>query len=99
MTRIMRGIIWAVAGAVVLVLLNVMPGHAGYGDAPWCAMINLGPGEVYSDCQYQTFEACQPTVVAGNRGFCNVNPTYRPAVAMPGKYHARRHHAKPSQTH
>jgi hypothetical protein len=98
MTRTTWGIVGAVAGAAVLLLLNVMPSHAGYGDAPWCAMINLGPGEVYSDCQYQTFAACQPTVVAGNRGFCNVNPTYRPAVAAPGKYHARHRRSKLSPT-
>ena len=26
-----------------------------YGDAPWCAVINLGK-HVYRDCQYRTFE-------------------------------------------
>jgi hypothetical protein len=102
MTLITRGITWgttwAVAGAAALLLLNVLPSHAGYGDAPWCAVINIGTGEVYWDCQYQTFASCQPNVIAGNRGFCNVNPTYRPAVAAPGKYHARHRRAKPSQT-
>jgi len=29
-----------------------------YGDAPWCAVINTGVGNVYWDCQYPTFEAC-----------------------------------------
>ena len=28
------------------------------GDAPWCAVINIGVGTVYWDCQYPTFEAC-----------------------------------------
>ena len=31
--------------------------HA-FGDAPWCAVINTGQGDVYWDCQYPTFEAC-----------------------------------------
>jgi len=31
---------------------------AAYGDAPWCAVINIGQGTVYWDCQYRTFEAC-----------------------------------------
>jgi hypothetical protein len=29
-----------------------------YGDTPWCAVINIGQGTVYWDCQYPTFEAC-----------------------------------------
>src|ERR1700758_2094296 len=35
-----------------------------YGDAPWCAVINLGK-HVYWDCQYRTFEACYPYVIGG----------------------------------
>jgi hypothetical protein len=44
---------------------------AGYasGNAPWCAVINLGWGDVYWDCQYRTIEECVPNVIAGNRGF------------------------------
>ncbi|HUI13924.1 MAG TPA: DUF3551 domain-containing protein [Xanthobacteraceae bacterium] len=86
----MKHIVWAIAGAATLLCAQVPPSHAGYGDAPWCAVLNLGPGEVYWDCQYQTFEACVPNVVAGNRGFCNVNPTYRAAAAPPVKHPIRR---------
>ena len=43
-------------------------------EGPSCAFINIGTGNVYEDCQYFSFEACQPNVLAGNRGFCNVNP-------------------------
>jgi Protein of unknown function (DUF3551) len=50
------------------------PAQAAYGDAPWCAAIEIGAGEVYWDCQYETFEACQPTILAGNRGLCSPNP-------------------------
>ena len=56
-------------------------------EAPWCAVISLGPGAVYWDCQYATFEACRPNVLAGNRGFCNVNPEY---VAAPPRSHVRK---------
>jgi hypothetical protein len=45
-------------------------------EGPWCANINIGTGNVYEDCQYWSFEACQPNVLAGNRGFCNVNPRW-----------------------
>lgn len=44
-----------------------------FGDAAWCASINKGPGEVYLDCQYRTFEDCRAGAAA-DRGFCNLNP-------------------------
>ncbi len=51
-----------------------------YGDAPWCAVINIGTGTVYWDCQYPTFEACYHlgNILAGTRGFCNLNPSPAP---------------------
>jgi hypothetical protein len=48
-------------------------GHAS-GDAPWCAVINLGMGDVSWDCRYRTVEECVPNVIGGDRGFCNLNP-------------------------
>jgi hypothetical protein len=57
-----------------------------FGDAPWCAVINIGTGTVYWDCQYRTFEACYPNVLAGNRGFCNLNPWPGPSQVVPYKY-------------
>jgi Protein of unknown function (DUF3551) len=45
-------------------------------EGPWCANIDIGTGNVYADCQYYSFEACQPHVLAGNRGFCNLNPRW-----------------------
>jgi hypothetical protein len=61
-----------------------------YGDAPWCAVINL-KGDVYWDCQYPTFEACYHlgNILAGNRGFCNLNPWPGPSQAIPYKYQKR----------
>ena len=64
-----------------------------FGNAPWCAVVNLGMGDVYWDCQYRTVEECVPNVIAGNRGFCNLNP-YGPgpaAAAVPQKRHHKRH--------
>jgi hypothetical protein len=45
-----------------------------YGEAPWCAVVNVGTGNVVWYCYYSTVEECVPNVLAGNRGFCNVNP-------------------------
>jgi hypothetical protein len=62
-----------------------------YGDAPWCAVVNL-KGDVYRDCQYRTVEECVPNVIAGNRGFCNLNPwpgPSNPVAYKPQKRHKR----------
>ena len=63
-----------------------------YGDAPWCAVINIGTGTVYWDCQYRTFEACYHlgNILAGNRGFCDLNPWPGPSQVVPYK-HLKRH--------
>ncbi len=36
----------------------------------------MGPGDVIKDCVYWSLEACVPYVIAGNRGFCNLNPRF-----------------------
>ena len=71
-----------------------IPMSHAFGDAPWCAVISLGYGEIYWDCQYQTVEACVPNVIAGNRGFCNLNPDGPGPAAMASRPpHHKRHHA------
>jgi Protein of unknown function (DUF3551) len=60
------------AALVTGVSFDVSPGFA-FGDGLWCASINKGPGEVYLDCQYRTFEECRAGAAA-DRGFCNLNP-------------------------
>ena len=47
-------------------------------QAPWCAVIELGRGSEYWDCQYHSFEDCyrRGNILAGNRGFCNASPYY-----------------------
>ena len=76
------------AAAAAITLFNAVPAQAG-GNAPWCAVISIGRGNVYWDCQYATLEQCVPNVIAGNRGFCNENPAYvaRPPVRRPTRHY------------
>ena len=62
------------AATVAIVSFSAHPSAAAAG--PWCAIISLGQGSVYEDCQYSSIETCRPNVVAGNRGFCNPNPRW-----------------------
>jgi hypothetical protein len=52
-----------------------------YGDAPWCAVENVGTGNMVWYCYYKTVQECVPNVLAGNRGFCNVNPYWTASQA------------------
>ncbi len=82
------------AAAVVAAMCCDIPASWAYGDAPWCAVIEVGDGGVVWDCQYRTVEECAPNVVAGNRGFCNVNPYWRgaPAPQAAVRYSHRKRH-------
>ncbi len=67
----------AAAAFSSVLLLSATPGRAGtIGNAPWCAVQNLGSGDVIWDCEFQSVEQCQPAAIAGNRGFCNLNPAW-----------------------
>ncbi|MGB8627920.1 MAG: DUF3551 domain-containing protein [Xanthobacteraceae bacterium] len=67
--------------AIILLSLQASPSRATYtGEAPWCAVVELGGGDVEWDCQYTSVAACAPNVIAGNRGFCAINPYYSPAA-------------------
>jgi len=91
-----------IAAAAALICLNVSPSHAQYfGDAPWCAVVAMGTGGVHWDCEYPTVEACVPNVLAGNRGFCGLNPYYtgvRQGTA-PMMHHPRHQNHKYSHKH
>ncbi len=77
MTRIVLPIAATATIVAASICLNVSPSQAQYfGDAQWCAVISIGSGDVHWDCQYNTVEACVPNVLAGNRGFCGLNPYY-----------------------
>ena len=61
--------------AAALASISFDPVHAEGALAPYCAVISLGTGSVYWDCQYYSFEDCyrRGNILAGNRGFCNAN--------------------------
>jgi hypothetical protein len=72
---------------------DVTASRAGtIGNAPWCAVQNLGAGDVVWDCEFLTIEQCKPEVIAGNGGFCNMNPAWPPYSFYPPPAHHRRHH-------
>jgi Protein of unknown function (DUF3551) len=72
----MRRILLTAAAAAAL-CFSASSSQAQYsGVARWCAVISIGTGSVHWDCQYNTVEACVPNVLAGNRGFCQLNPYY-----------------------
>ena len=64
--------------AAALASASFSPGHAKAAEAPWCAVISLGTGDVHYDCQYQSFDDCyrRGSILAGNRGFCGPSPYY-----------------------
>ena len=94
----------AIAATAVALCCGASAGRAQtYGDAPWCAVLEETNGEVIWQCYYRTVEECRPNVVAGSRGFCNVNPYWRGTPPAPSRialsprhhwHHARRHHAR-----
>jgi Protein of unknown function (DUF3551) len=59
-------------------------------NAPWCAVLSMGRGDAYWDCQYFSLEDCVPQVIAGNRGFCNANPAYRGDAGQGQRRHKKR---------
>jgi hypothetical protein len=87
MTRILLA-----AGLVMaaLALNSALAVHEAMAkEAPWCAVISTGAGQVEWDCQYRSVEDCRPNVIAGNRGTCNQNPRYLGEIA-PFRAHHRR---------
>ena len=94
MTRCLLGL----AALTVAVSWSDGPARAQVGDAPWCAVVNMGRDSVYWDCHYRTFEQCVPNVLAGNRGFCNMNPRwegwYAPVAKPPRPSHHRKRHSR-----
>jgi uncharacterized protein DUF3551 len=80
------------AAALAGVFSGLKPAQAY--QASWCAVISLGPGTVYWDCQYRSFEDCyrRGDILAGNRGFCNHSPYY---VAGSAEQQTRTRRARP----
>ena len=91
----MKRILLLLGVAATVLSLEASPGQAAYiGDAPWCAVVNTGAGNVEWDCEYASVAACQPDVIAGNRGFCQVNPYFSPAPPYGGPSVRRSRHHK-----
>lgn len=83
-----------IAAFAAVLCADVAPSFAQtYGNAPWCAVVEIGSGEVERDCEYFSVAECAPNVIAGNRGFCQPNPYYRPELPRdPHHRHYRRYH-------
>jgi Protein of unknown function (DUF3551) len=77
------------AGAALL-SVSTSPLNAVASEAPWCAVIAVGEDAVYWDCRFRSFAECQPTVLAGNRGFCNPSPYYAANLTEPRNSAKRR---------
>lgn len=61
--------------AAVLFAFAPSPGRAAtWGHAKWCAVTNNGDGDLMWECVFDSIQECQPFILAGNRGFCNINP-------------------------
>ena len=78
------------AAAALAFLTFCLQPAAVYHEAPWCAVLGMGKG-VYWDCQYQSFEACRPNVLAGNRGWCNPSPYFVSNGPTSHQYSRKRH--------
>jgi hypothetical protein len=91
MKTMMRLVLAAAVSAAAL-CFNA-PVSRAFEHGPWCAVVNLGDGNRYWDCQYNSLEECVPNVLSGNRGFCNVNPAFGLYVVKPTEHqkHRKRH--------
>ena len=89
MTRMIFAAIAALAG----VFFGLQRAQAY--QAPYCAVINLGTGSIYWDCQYSSFDDCyrRGNILAGSRGFCNPSPYYVAGYAE--QRQTRKRHARP----
>ena len=85
-------VVLVAAIALAAMSFDARPVQAGEG--PWCAVIAVGTGAIYEDCQYYSFEQCRPQVLAGNRGFCNPNPRWTGPAVKSRTRHKRK--AQPS---
>ena len=95
-TKALGKLTTVIAAAAAAMCLQVSSSQAQYyGDAPWCAVLEVGTGAVSWHCYYRTVEECVPNVLAGNRGSCNLNPYFTasrgPATSARPARHKRQH--------
>jgi hypothetical protein len=91
MAKIIRtvGTLMTIASAAIW--FGIRPSNAQYyGDAPWCAVVSVGTGSVVWYCYYRSVEECAPNVIAGTRGFCNLNPYWSGSQGTGSVKHSRR---------
>ena len=75
-------LILIVGTVAVAMLLELRISQAA--QMPWCAGTNKGSGTFSYNCTLPTYEMCVQEVIAGNRGFCSPNPSYRgPEFVLP----------------
>jgi hypothetical protein len=43
--------------------------------------MTAGVNYVQRDCTFNSIEQCRQVILSGNRGFCSLNPAYRPQPA------------------
>ena len=90
MGKIIRTLTILIIVASAAICLEIRPSSAQYyGDAPWCAVVSVGTGSVVWYCYYRSVEECAPNVVAGSRGFCNLNPYWSDSYKTKGAKHHR----------
>jgi hypothetical protein len=68
------------AGLLAIILcfgIPVSPASA-YGNEKWCLVTDQGGDNIVWDCEYETADDCAPAITAGSRGFCALNPSWRP---------------------
>ena len=80
----LRKLLFVAALVAAALCLGIPPSSAAtYGDEKWCAVTNSGGDALNWDCEYDSVPDCEPAVTAGNRGFCAINPYYRPLESPP----------------
>jgi hypothetical protein len=92
MTKAIGRLTTAIAALAAAMCLQVSSSRAQYyGDAPWCAVLQIGTGSVTCHGYYPTVEECVSNVLAENRGCCNVNPYFTASRAPATTAHPARH--------
>jgi hypothetical protein len=66
-----------IAASAALILLSGVAAGRAYYEGPWCAVTNRGGGDMSWNCSMQSLDMCRQEVIAGNRGFCNLNPRWQ----------------------
>jgi hypothetical protein len=90
--KIIMRLMLAVSAVAAALCFDIPPSQAS-GNDPWCAVVSIGAGEMEWNCHYRSVEECRPNVIAGNRGFCNMNPAW-PGWYAPKTVTARKHNRK-----